>query len=159
MALATVAAAVVVVAAMIVDALSAPGSDPAAAKLAEWARDHGLGAAVSAAERWQYRAAVPVVGGQPAGGIPAAATTSDTTVATTPALPTLAHGPPLAREGVWQTISEVGGQPALQVAYLRPDDQHTSYVVAVLRINPALVDGQLHPGTRDPAAAGPRPPR
>ena len=77
---------------------SAPGSDPAAAKLAEWARDHGLGVVVSSAERWQYRTAVPVQGGQPAGGIPVAATTPDKTGATTrAALPTLAHGPALTR--------------------------------------------------------------
>lgn len=50
-ALALVAAAAVLVAGVIVDALAAPGSDPAAAKLAEWARDHGLGAVVSSAER------------------------------------------------------------------------------------------------------------
>lgn len=136
-------------------ALAAPGSDPAAAKLAEWARDHGLGAVVSSAERWQYRTAVPVQGGQPAGGIPVVATTPDKTDATTPALPTLAHGPALPREGVWQTVSAVDGQPAVQVAYLRPDDQHTSYVVAVLRINPALVEGRMHPGTRDPGGKWP----
>ena len=46
-------------------------------------------------------------------------------------------------------VASVGGQPAVQVAFLRPDGQHTSYVVAVLRINPAVVEGRMHPGTRD----------
>jgi hypothetical protein len=67
----------------------------------------------------------------------------------------LAHGPALAHEGVWQTVSAVGDQAAVQVAYLRPDDRHTSYVVAVLRIDPALVEGRMHPGTRDPGGRWP----
>src|SRR6476646_10103913 len=53
-----------------VDALRAPGADPAPAKLAEWARDHGLGRLVSSAEKLQYQQDPPVVGGTPAGGIP-----------------------------------------------------------------------------------------
>jgi hypothetical protein len=56
---------------------------------------------------------------------------------------------------VWQTVSAVGDQAAVQVAYLRPDDRHTSYVVAVLRIDPALVEGRMHPGTRDPGGRWP----
>jgi hypothetical protein len=149
--LALVAAVVIAIAAVTVDALSAPGSDPAAAKLAEWARDHGLGVVVTTAERWRYSAAPPTVGGEPVGGIPVAdATAPEPTDTTTPALPALAGGPALPHEGVWQTVSAVGDQPAVEVAYLRPDDKHTAYVVAVLRINPAVVEGRMHPGTRDP---------
>ena len=33
---------------------------------------------------------------------------------------------------------------------LRPDNRHTSFVVGVLRLDPALIRRQLHPGTRDP---------
>ena len=46
--LAAVLAVVLVAAAgVMVDALRAPGADPVSAKLAEWARDHGLGRLVS----------------------------------------------------------------------------------------------------------------
>jgi hypothetical protein len=38
----------------------------------------------------------------------------------------------------------------VQVTALRPDTQHTSFVVGVLRMDPTLIRGQLHPGTRDP---------
>ena len=62
---------VVGVAAVTADALSAPGSDPAAAKLAEWARDHGLGRVVTTLEAWRYAHDQPAEGGEPDGGIPA----------------------------------------------------------------------------------------
>jgi hypothetical protein len=39
------------------------------------------------------------------------------------------------------------------VASLRPDDQHTSFVVGVMRLDPALVRGELHPGTQDPGGS------
>jgi len=53
-------------------ALSAPGDDPPAAKLAEWRRDNGLGGFVTWLEGVRYAADQPTVGGVPAGGIPAA---------------------------------------------------------------------------------------
>ncbi|MDT7709693.1 MAG: hypothetical protein QOG20_5300, partial [Pseudonocardiales bacterium] len=56
----------------------------------------------------------------------------------------------LPGEGVWQTVVSVGKRPAVQVASLRPDDQHTSFVVGVMRMDPTLVRGELHPGTLDP---------
>jgi hypothetical protein len=44
-------------------ALSAPGDDPAAAKLAEWGRDNGLGGLVTWLEGLRYAADQPAVGG------------------------------------------------------------------------------------------------
>src|ERR1043166_2037455 len=44
-------------------ALLRPGTDPASARLAEWARDHGLGPAVSWLENQQYQQHPPQVGG------------------------------------------------------------------------------------------------
>jgi hypothetical protein len=95
------------------------------------------------------------VGGQPAGGVPVVAPPPGKIDDTTPALPTLTHSQALPDEGVWQTVDAVGDRPALQIAYLRPDDQHTSYVVAVLRMDPTLVEGRMHPGTRDPGGHWP----
>ena len=134
-------------------ALSAPGDDPAVAKLAEWGRDNGLGGLVTWLEGLRYAADQPAVGGTPAGGIPAAGGAEQPGRAfgggDTPLAP-LTGGRPLPGEGRWQTVVTAHGRPAVQVAALRPDRQHTSYVVGVLRMDATLVRGLLHPGTRDP---------
>ncbi len=51
-------------------ALTAPGNDSAAAKLAEWGRDHGLSAVITSLESWRYNHDQPAAGGLPSGGIP-----------------------------------------------------------------------------------------
>lgn len=139
------------------DALGEPGSDSSAAKLAEWGRDHGLDGLITWLETLRYDHDPPALGGVPAGGIPLAAGAVPDVAPTGSAferdaapLAPLAGGAPLAGEGAWQTVVEVGGKPAVQVAALRPDAQHTSFVAAVMRMDPALVRGELHPGTRDP---------
>jgi len=139
------------------DALGAPGSDSTAAKLAEWGRDHGLNGVVTWLETLQYDHDVPQLGGVPSGGIPLAAGAvtepapagSAFQAGSMPLAP-LAAGPRLVGEGEWQTVVEVNKKPAVQVAALRPDAQHTSFVAGVLRMDPALIRGELHPGTRDP---------
>jgi hypothetical protein len=151
--------AVVVVAALavggcVVDALRAPGADSVAAKLAEWGRGHGFNDEVTWLEGELYLRNQPAIGGQPPGGIPMAAGTVPHVAASTalPAvpLPPLGGKEPLPGEGSWQTVVTVGGRPAVQVASLRPDGQHTSFVVGVLRMDPTLVRGELRPGTTDP---------
>lgn len=154
-ALAGVLAVVAVVAgAITVEALGTPGNDSAEAKLAEWGRDHGLGTEITWLERVQYERNPPAVGGTPPGGIPTpggvvAPAATSTVFSRTPLAP-LAHGAPLPNEGVWRTVVTVGGLPAVQVAALRPDDVHTSFVAGVIRMNPALVRGELRPGSTDP---------
>lgn len=49
----------------VIDALTAPGTDTAQARLAEWGRDHGLAAVVTQLEQWQYRLNPPRTGGAP----------------------------------------------------------------------------------------------
>ncbi len=136
------------------DALSAPGNDSVGAKLAEWGRDHGLGDVVTWLEQLSYAVDQPAVGGAPAGGIPTASGAVNATGRVfdggdIPLAP-VAGGAPLPEEGRWQTVVTAHGRPAVQVAALRPDGQHTSFVVGVLRMDPSLVSGTLHPGTRDP---------
>lgn len=149
---------------VLIDALSAPGSDSAAAKLAEWGRDHGLGSIITWLEAMGYEHDQPVVGGSPVGGIPvpAGAVADQPSGAGTPdpdqpptvrPIPPLAGGRPLPGEGQWHTVVVSGGRPAVAVASVRPDGQHTSFVAGVMRIDPALVRGVLHPGTRDPGGA------
>jgi hypothetical protein len=47
-------------------------------------------------------------------------------------------------------VATVKGEPAVRVAALRPDTQHTSFVAGVMWLDPNLVRGQLQPGYTDP---------
>jgi len=169
------AVAVAFVAWLTVPAALAPGNDSFGAKVAENARDHGLGFAVTAAEALQYRLDPPRDGGSP----DAAAQQSLAAAATTPAATGSAIGPavgvlpgsaaapapaaatlpaalaPFARpalpgEGVWTTRVSAGGRPALQTALLRPDAVHTSYLAGVAWMDASLLRFVQHPGATDP---------
>ncbi len=141
-------------------ALTAPGTDSTAARLAEWGRDHGLGGIVTWLETQQYEHNQPKVGGVPAGGIPSAAGSlgsgggnSGGGSAGPAPLAVLAGGAPLPNEGQWQTVVTVRNKPAVRVAALRPDTEHTSFVAGVMWIDPTLVRGQLQPGYKDPGGS------
>jgi len=144
-------------------ALMAPGTDPTAARLAEWARFHGLSGAVSALEQVQYRLDPPKVGGSLAAGIPAVSDARPTPshsggpATTTPAglvaIPVQAQ-PALPNEGSWQPLVTIHGEPAIQAAFLRPDAQHTSYLVGVASLDQKLVKMVLHPGSQVPGGSG-----
>ncbi|HWE89408.1 MAG TPA: phosphodiester glycosidase family protein [Pseudonocardiaceae bacterium] len=150
--------------------LTAPGTDSAAARLAEWARDHSMSDLVTYLEQLQYQHNQPKVGGLPTGSIPVAAgavpSTSTPATPTAPStraggrglpmpatIPDLAGGAPLPGEGLWQTVAAVRGQPAVRVAMVRPDTQHTSYLAGALWLDPTLVRGQLRPGFQDPGGS------
>lgn len=151
------AACLAIAGGQLVAALRAPGTDPTAARIAEWARDHGMGDVVTWLEQLQYDNNPLRVGGRPAGGIPTAAgaeagapAASHGGLAAPVRLKPLAAGVPLPDEGQWQTVVTDHGRPAVRVAELRPDSMHTSYVAGVLWMDPTLVRGQLRPGTKDP---------
>ena len=142
--------------------LSAPGHDTVAARLAEWGRDHGLGVVVLAMEKVQYAAHPPVQGGKPppgelqptgtsghraASGAGAGATGAG--LAIRPTLRPFAR-PALAGEGVWHSLRQVKGQPAVQATYLRPDNIHTSYLTGVVWLSHRLLHFDLHPGWDQP---------
>ena len=151
-------------------ALTAPGTDTTAARLAEWGRFHGLGWAVTYLEEVQYKADPPKVGGNLAGGIPRIAPNRPPTkapnrpaakappkppnsLALPATIPSQAH-PALSDEGTWQSLLSLHGQPAIQAAFLRPDSQHTSYLVGVAWLNQKLVKTTLHPGYKVPGNSG-----
>lgn len=150
-----------VVGASVVGALRAPGTDSVAARLAEWGRDHGFDGLVTWLEKQQYDHNPPPTGGVPSGGIPRVAGMPATPLdalgpaglPAPPALHPLAGLPPLPGEGEWDTVATVRGRPAVRVAHVRPDREHTSFLVGVLWIDPTLVRGQLHPGFQDPGGA------
>ncbi|HEY4005638.1 MAG TPA: hypothetical protein VGM60_10710 [Pseudonocardia sp.] len=141
------------------DALRAPGNDSVAAKLAEWGRDHGFDGVITWLEQKTYRP--PPTGGEPVGGI--AEPGGEINVTQQPrrdshpeglpgptTMTPLTHSPALPGEGVWHPVSTVRGRPAVQVATLRPDPAHTSFLAGLMWIDPTLVRGQLQPGTMDP---------
>jgi hypothetical protein len=148
------AVVIVALAAIVVQALRVPGTDGVEAKIAEWGRDHGLSREVTLLERIQYDQDPPAVGGLPPGGIAVAAgavaRALPSTVLGPAPLAVLAPGARLPNEGAWQTVVTVHGGPAVQVAQLRPDASHTSFVAGVMRMDPKLIRGELRPGTRDP---------
>ena len=140
-------------------ALSAPGTDSVAARLAEWARTHSLGWVVTGLEQAQYAFVTkPKTGGSVAGGLPKAkATPTPTPTPTGPditaapaSLVPLVSTPLLPGEGVWQDLYSVQGLPAARAAFLRPDSIHTSYYVQVVWMDPKLVSFSLHPGYQVP---------
>jgi len=143
-------------------ALTAPGTDTTSARLAEWGRFHGLGWVVSGLEQMQYTANPPKVGGNLAGGIPRVS--GSRPAPSQPARPASYLSPPapippqaqpaLAEEGTWQSLVNVHGQPAIRAAFLRPDSQHTSYLVGVAWLNQKLVTMVLHPGYKVPGDSG-----
>ena len=145
--------------------LMAPGTDTVTARLAEWARFHGMGGVVSELERVQYQLDPPKIGGALAAAIPTA-TASPTTDPTAGNLPTTAATPgplqpiptqatpALPGEGQWQPLVSVGGKPAIRAAFLRPDALHTSYLTGVALIDQSLVRLELHPGYQVPGGSG-----
>ncbi|MHB1472154.1 MAG: phosphodiester glycosidase family protein [Dermatophilaceae bacterium] len=148
-------------------ALMAPGTDSTAARLAEWARFHGLGWAVSGLEQAQYQLNPPKVGGSLADGIPKVSPARPTpSHRAGPARPTPSHRtagpapvppqaqPPLPDEGVWQPLVSSRSRPAIRAAFLRPDAQHTGYLVGVAWLDQKLVKLVLHPGTQVPGGTG-----
>ncbi|MGW3473051.1 hypothetical protein ACWDKQ_32340 [Saccharopolyspora sp. NPDC000995] len=154
--LAVLGAFAVVIAGSIGHAFAAPGNASAAARLAEWGRDHGLGSVITYLEQMQYDVNKPTVGGAPQGGIPKVGIDATSTGGPAP-MPNLAGGTPLPGEGQWQTVATVRGKPAIRVALVRPDTQHTSYLAAAMWIDPKLVSGQLRPGFQDPGGNWPEP--
>lgn len=142
-------------------ALSAPGNDSVAARLAGWARNHGLGIAVLELEKLQYSLHPPAVGGTPSASElrvlprPPAGRGHRAVRMQTPLQPFAR--PALPGEGAWRTLVHVHGQPAVQAAFVRPDARHTSYLTGVVWMDPRLLRFSLHPGFQEPGGRWPVP--
>lgn len=143
-------------------ALAAPGTDSVAAKTAEWARGHGLGFAVTVAEELVYRLNPPRTGGTPdpsllgpaigggaEGDNPTTGPDPRARIHVRSTLRTLVE-PALPGEGVFRAVVRSKRGPAVQLAYLRPDRVHTSYLAAVLVLNRGSVRFVQHPGYAEP---------
>lgn len=142
-------------------ALTRPGKDSVSARLAEWGRDHHLNNVVNRLEKIQYDHHKPKIGGT-VKTIPQAAgdTPSPAPHAVVPSLPPHTPAPPPVippagltpkpGEGQWQSVVFSGELPAVRLTYVRPDDQHTSYLAALMWLDPKVLSATLHPGVQDP---------
>ena len=139
----------------VVSALTAPGTQSTAARIAEWARNNGMSPLVTLAEQLTYQA--PKVGGAPAASSPLrhqSAHALPLVGVTLPAAITTPAQPSLPGEGQWQVTATVHGSPAMAHTFLRPDATHTSYTAAASWFDPHLVRAQLHPGAAQPGGTG-----
>ena len=155
--------AVVVTSWSIVSALRAPGTDDVPTRLAEWGRDHAMGPLVTLAETVQYKLSPPATGGTPDTSLLTQAA-QDGNAATSPSgavggqipiQPTLSTPvmPALPGEGHFVHAITTSAGPAIQIAYVRPDNVHTSYLTGVAWLSHTL-HFVLHPGFEDPGTTG-----
>lgn len=161
-----------------VPALTAPGTAPVPARIAEWARGIGLGGLVNLAERLSYRP--PRAGGHPGPDSPLGRTVPDPSRTDATPAPATHHwkrphssGPtgsrrkrpvqplmpptitPLARPAIsgedqWHLTAGSHGHPAFGYTFMRPDAVHTSYTAAITWFDPRQVRATLHPGAAEP---------
>ncbi|HKT03639.1 MAG TPA: phosphodiester glycosidase family protein [Rugosimonospora sp.] len=133
-------------------ALTHPGTDSVAARLAEWARDHGMGRLVTWAENQQYQHDKPRVGGSlntaDRNALQGGTAPSAVTGLPAPIPPVVT--PALAGEGGWKVLVAVQGRPVVMSALLRPDPSHTSYLAQVAWLSGKELRFVLHPGSLEP---------
>ncbi len=128
-------------------ALLAPGTDPVSARLAEWGRNHYLGSVITSLENVQYDVKKPKVGG--ALDQSAAQLLAQDALHIGKTIPSVVT-PALPGEGDLKTVYKVNGQPAIQVGFLRPDQQHTSYLAGIAIMQSSLLRFVQHPGFSEP---------
>lgn len=128
-------------------ALLAPGTDPVTARLAEWGRNHYLGFLVTSLENAQYSISKPKVGGSLDSKV--SQELAQNAIHYAKRIETIVT-PALPGEGDLKTVYKVNGKPAIQVGFLRPDSQHTSYLAGVAIMQSALLRFVQHPGFSEP---------
>jgi Phosphodiester glycosidase len=147
--------------------LTQPGTDPVEARVAEWGRDHHLGAMVTWLENTTYQA--PATGGSltasqlaqlghgPAGTPQSAGPTGPAGTGLPADIVPLAS-PPLPGEGAWQPVTlGADGRPIVAKAVLRPDAQHTSALAYVEWMKQSALKFTLNPGYQQPGGSWPTP--
>ncbi len=138
--------------------LMKPSTDPMSARVAEWARGHGLGAVVTMVETVQYQLNPPKVGGKPTdlnllkplkthpqGHLALKVNPLAVPVKTviSPALP---------GEGQWHIVASNASGPVIATAYVRPSHAHSSYLAGIAWMRSDQLKFALHPGYNDPGA-------
>ena len=109
---------------------------------------------VTGLETVQYRLNPPKIGGTPAAALlksqtsPSKASVVDGVALQNPVRTIVT--PSLSGEGSFRTIVTSHGMPVVQVAYLRPDSVHTSFLSAVVWMSGQHTRLEQHPGQSDP---------
>jgi hypothetical protein len=139
-------------------ALTVPGGGTLSERLAEWARDHGMGPVITLGEWLTYQP--PKKGGKPSFALtgPGAITARHAKHKAKKAgiQPIIPHtlksfaGKPLPGEGQWRVLATVHGVPAIFGTDLRPSRVYTSYVAGIISMDQRLVRFELRPGWEDP---------
>jgi phosphodiester glycosidase len=136
-------------------ALTIPGGGTMSERIAEWARNHYLGPAVTFGEWLTYQA--PKKGGKPdvsfrkLGG--QAVHTKKHYHGIVPIIPANIGSPagrPLPGEGVWKVAVSVKGVPAVFKTYVRQSRTYSSLYVGIVSMDQRLLRFSLRPGTEDP---------
>lgn len=147
--------------------LTAPGTDPLAARVAEWARDHDMSMIVTWLENETYTP--PATGGKlDAGQLAQLKARSEALGGSTADARSKLKLPPADRpadiapfaadpvpgEGVFSP-AVVGplGNPIVETAALRPDADHTSNLAYVAWLDQRALRFTLHPGYQQPGGA------
>ncbi|NUP47198.1 MAG: hypothetical protein HOW97_07765 [Catenulispora sp.] len=141
-------------------ALTEPGNMSAQARVAEWARGHWMGWAVTWLENQQYQNDKPKTGGNlspsqladlapPTSAAPSLAKNEQVLPPMKPFVPN-----PVPGEGQWHPTVVVNGIPVVQTAQLRSDPDHLQYLSAVAWMDQKHASFVLHPGSQQPGTAG-----
>ena len=141
-------------------ALTEPGNMSTEARVAEWARGHWMGWAVTWLENQQYQDNKPKTGGDlspsqladlapPTSAPPPLAKDEHVLPPMKPFVPNPAPG-----EGDWRPTVVVNGVPVVQTAQLRSDPDHLQYLSAVAWMDQKHASFVLHPGSQQPGTAG-----
>jgi hypothetical protein len=136
-------------------ALTVAGGGNFSQRVAEWARNHYLGPAVTLGEWLTY--SKPKKGGNPGvsfdklGGRKVHKKKHYHGLAPiVPANIGSPAGPPLAGEGVWRVAVSVKGLPAVFKTYVRQSRTYSSYYAGIVSMDQRLLKFSLRPGTEDP---------
>ncbi len=146
-------------------AMTAPGGGTFSERIAEWARNHDLGALVTFGEWLTYDP--PRLGGKlntnlnKLGGTVLLSCHKDKHQARCkkhyhgirPIIPANIGSPagkPLPGEGVWKVAVSVKGVPAVFKTYVRESKTLTSYYAGIVSMDQRLLKFYLRPGTEDP---------
>ena len=141
--------------------LVASSADSLSVRSVEWLRLRGGQRIVNGVEHWWYTRNAPPAGGAPEIPISVAANRDlaagkSKTVTTTKVIDVRPLVPdPVAGEGQWVAVAGSIAHPAIAVTRVRPDPVHTSVVVGLVRMDPALVRVRLLAGTEDPGGTWP----
>jgi hypothetical protein len=146
-------------------ALTTPGGGSTSQRVAEWARNHNLGALVTFGEWLSYNP--PQQGGKlqanlnDQGGSVVQSCRKNKNQARCkkqyhgiqPIIPDNIGSPvgkPLPGEGVWKVAVSVKGVPAVFKTYVRESKTLTSYYAGIVSMDQRLLKFSLRPGTEDP---------